>query len=98
MGYLEALQEENARVVFDPISQIVEEGIKLETGEVVELDVIICATGFDVSFCPQFPIIGSNSVDLSERWKDRPTAYLSFSVPKFPNYFGSHYDLWHREL
>lgn len=50
----------------------------------------MCATGFDVSFRPRFPIIGRNGVDLSDLWRDRPTAYMSFSVPEFPNYFGQY--------
>lgn len=85
-------------MVFDPITKIVEKGIELKTGEVIELDIIICATGFDVSFRPHFPIIGRNDIILSEAWKDRPTAYLSFAVPNFPNYFGSYYDSRLREM
>lgn len=98
VGYLEALQEGNARVVFDPITKIVEKGIELKTGEVIELDIIVCATGFDVSFRPHFPIIGRNDINLSEHWKDRPAAYLSFAVPNFPNYFGAYHDSGLREM
>lgn len=67
---------------------MVENGIRLRTGEVVEVDVIVCATGFDVSWKPRFPVIGRGGIDLADQWKDRPLTYLSFAVPNFPNYFG----------
>jgi cation diffusion facilitator CzcD-associated flavoprotein CzcO len=89
VGYLEALSASNSRVVFDPISRVTEKGIQLKTGELIELDVIVCATGFDVSWRPRFPVVGRNGLDLAEHWKDRPLAYLSFSIPAFPNYFGT---------
>lgn len=41
-GYLEALSMDNVRVVTDNIEEIVPQGIKLETGEVVEIDTFIC--------------------------------------------------------
>lgn len=41
-GYLEALSMDNVRVVTDHIQEIVPEGIKLTTGEVIEIDVFIC--------------------------------------------------------
>lgn len=86
-GYLEALTQENVRVVTDQISEIVPEGIKTETGEVIKIDMFICATGFDISFRPRYSVIGRDGVDLGEVWKDKPSAYLSMAVPNFPNHF-----------
>jgi cation diffusion facilitator CzcD-associated flavoprotein CzcO len=86
VGYLEALTQKNVRVVFDSITKVVPQGIELATGEVLELDAIVCATGFNVSWKPRFPIIGRNSIDMREQWSSRPTAYLSLAVPNFPNY------------
>ncbi|KAH7308922.1 putative monooxygenase [Stachybotrys elegans] len=86
VGYLEALTEKNVRVVFDSITKVVPQGIELATGEVIELDAIVCATGFNVSWKPRFPIIGRNNIDMREQWSSRPTAYLSMAVPNFPNY------------
>ena len=86
-GYLESLTKENVRVVTDEISEIVPEGIVLATGEVLKVDALICATGFDLSFCPRFPIIGRNGANLAEQWKDRATAYLSVAPENMPNYF-----------
>jgi cation diffusion facilitator CzcD-associated flavoprotein CzcO len=86
-GYLEALMKPNVTVVTEEISEIVPTGIKLNSGKVVEVDVFICATGFDISFAPRFPLIGRNGTNLAEQWKTRPTAYLSLAAENMPNYF-----------
>ncbi|KAL4798070.1 FAD/NAD(P)-binding domain-containing protein [Aspergillus venezuelensis] len=87
VGYLEALQQPNVRVVLDPIAKIVEEGLETAKGELIKVDAIICATGFDVSFTPRFPIIGPKG-NLQEIWSHQiPETYLSCAVPDFPNYF-----------
>ena len=87
VGYLEALTKDNVRVVRDEIEKIVPEGIVLATGEKIRIDTFICATGFDLSFCPRFPIIGRDGANLAEQWKERPTAYLSMAPENIPNYF-----------
>ena len=94
IGYLEALQAPNTRVVTEPIKKIVAEGIELISGEVVKLDVIACATGFDVSFRPRFPVIGKNGENLQDRWgSEEPKAYMSLAVDGMPNYFSKFYNL-----
>lgn len=84
---MESLGKQNVRVVTDGISEIVPEGIKLSTGEVISIDIFVCATGFDISFRPRYPFKGLNGISLSEQWKDRPKGYLSLAVPNFPNHF-----------
>ncbi|KAI9870993.1 MAG: hypothetical protein M1830_003547, partial [Pleopsidium flavum] len=86
-GYLEALTKPNVRVVTDRIEKVVPEGIMLSTGELLKVDAFICATGFDISFCPRFSMVGRNAVSLAEQWKDKPEAYLSLAAANFPNYF-----------
>ena len=75
------------RVVQDEIEKIVPEGIVLVTGETIKVDIFICATGFDLSYCPRFPIIGQNGTALGDQWKARATAYLSVTPANMPNYF-----------
>ncbi|KAI8396552.1 hypothetical protein FOFC_21100 [Fusarium oxysporum] len=88
VGYLEALTAQNTSVVRDLIDRIVPEGVRLKTGEVVELDVLVCATGFDVSWTPRFPVIGRNGINLQKEWRhSRAAAYMALAVPEFPNYF-----------
>ncbi|KAM5342246.1 hypothetical protein ACJ41O_013212 [Fusarium nematophilum] len=86
-GYLEALTKDNVRVITDGIGRLVPEGVELKSGEVIKLDTLICATGFDLSFCPRFKLIGRNEESIDEKWKELPEAYLSVAVPGFPNYF-----------
>lgn len=85
-GYLEALCEDNVEVVSDSISEITASGVRTVDGKVHEVDAIICATGFDVSWKPAYPTIGRGGLELSEAWKDKPSTYLSITVPDFPNY------------
>lgn len=87
-GYLEALVQPNVTAITGKeISRVESDGLVLETGEKVQVDVIICATGFDLSFRPRFPIIGRNSSNLQDVWKGRATAYLSMTPADMPNYF-----------
>lgn len=85
-GYLEALCSENTEVVSQFIAEITPRGIKTTDGVEHEVDVIVCATGFDVSWRPSYPTIGREGCSLSEQWKDIPRTYLSITVPNFPNY------------
>ncbi|KAK0642619.1 putative sterigmatocystin biosynthesis monooxygenase stcW [Lasiodiplodia hormozganensis] len=85
-GYLEALCEDNVTVVSQSIQAITEKGILTDDGVEHEFDIIVCATGFDVSWRPKYPTIGRGGRSLSEEWKDIPNTYLSISVPHFPNY------------
>ena len=87
-GFLEALIQDNVEMRWDDIERITERGIQTRSGAEIEYDVIVCATGFDTSFKPSFPLVGRNGVSMTEKWtKDRPKAYLGMCVPDFPNYF-----------
>jgi cation diffusion facilitator CzcD-associated flavoprotein CzcO len=75
-GYLESFTRDNVKLTMSPIDYVDEDGIKTKDGKYYELDVIICATGFDVTHRPPFPIIGRNGVELGEKWKDEPESYM----------------------
>ncbi|KAI0130406.1 steroid monooxygenase-like protein [Xylariales sp. AK1849] len=86
-GYLETLTEPNVTAITGKeIARVEPKGLVLETGELIEVDVIICATGFDLSYRPRFPIVGRNGVNLQDAWKERPSAYLSLAAADMPNY------------
>ncbi|GKZ91462.1 hypothetical protein AnigIFM59636_003719 [Aspergillus niger] len=85
-GYLEALCSQNTEVGSESISEITPKGIRTADSVEHEVDVIVCATGFDVSWRPSYPTIGREARSLSEQWKDIPRTYLSITVPNFPNY------------
>jgi cation diffusion facilitator CzcD-associated flavoprotein CzcO len=53
-----------------------------------ELDVLVFATGFRVDrFLRPIRVFGRDGVDLDTQWASHPVAYLSVSVPGFPNLF-----------
>lgn len=62
------------------------EGLKLSDGSVLAVDAIICATGFDTSYKPSFPLVAFDK-DLRDVWKDEPKSYFSIAASGFPNYF-----------
>ncbi len=47
-NYLKSLHRPNVSLKWDGIEEIVDEGIKLKTGEVVPLDIIIFGTGYSL--------------------------------------------------
>jgi len=87
-GYLEALVAPNATVFTDPIGTITPTGFTDHEGKAYDVDVIICATGFDTSWVPRFTFI-AHGVDLRDQWggPEGVTSYLSIGVPGFPNHF-----------
>lgn len=47
-GYLSCLKQPNVSIKWDGIDCFVEDGIKLKTGEVIPLDIIIFGTGYSL--------------------------------------------------
>lgn len=85
-GYLESFLLPNVNFTMSHITSIDETGINTEDGKHYDLDVIVCATGFDVSNIPHYPITGRNGITLAEKWEVEPEGYLSLACPDFPNY------------
>ncbi|KAH6689395.1 phenylacetone monooxygenase [Verticillium dahliae] len=86
-GYLESFLRPNCSVTNSGITRVAENGVHTADGKFYECDVIVCATGFDVSHRPRYPVIGKSKIDLATRWAEEPDSYLSVAVPDFPNYF-----------
>ncbi|KAK7217156.1 hypothetical protein V2G26_005159 [Clonostachys chloroleuca] len=86
-GYLEALTKDNVKLIKNPIVRVTEKGVLTQDGSEWPVDAIACATGFDTSHRPRFPIIGRHGKSLNSLWEERASAYLSHSIPGFPNYF-----------
>ena len=86
-GYLEALVEDNVDFVTDPIESITPEGIVLANGKKVDIDVLVCATGFNVSSPPPFHVEGQHGISLQQRFRPNPETYLAVGVDGFPNFF-----------
>ncbi|KAJ5887739.1 hypothetical protein N7495_007780 [Penicillium taxi] len=86
-GYLEALTHEKVDLISNDIVKVDETGIFTKDGKHRPVDMIVCATGFDTTCTPRFPIKGRNGLLLSERWEKTPETYISVATDEFPNYF-----------
>jgi 4-hydroxyacetophenone monooxygenase len=83
-GWYEALTREDVELVTDPVT-----AINTNTVNGVELDVLVCATGFDVvRFLAPMEVAGRDGLRLHDYWGDEDArAYLGTAVPHFPNLF-----------
>lgn len=86
-GYLESFLLPHVKLTQSHIKSIDATGITTQDGVHYDLDVIVCATGFDVSNIPHYPVTGRGGMTVAEKWKDEPESYLSVACPDFPNYF-----------
>jgi cation diffusion facilitator CzcD-associated flavoprotein CzcO len=86
-GYLQSLRKENVQVVTESVVKFTKGGVVDESGKEHVVDIVICATGFDVSFTPHFEVKGRGGVNIKEAFGAIPKAYLSVTAPKFPNLF-----------
>ena len=99
--YYEVYNQANVRLVdisTNPIDRIVSDGVRLtapsaaqgdDAQEVVELDYLLYATGFDAvtgSF-DRIDFRGSGGRTLRDVWSDGPRTYLGLAVEDFPNFF-----------
>ncbi|KAH8901310.1 FAD/NAD(P)-binding domain-containing protein [Thozetella sp. PMI_491] len=86
-GYLEALIQDNVEFIPTAIDSINETGVKLSDGRQVAIDVLCCATGFDTSLIPPFPVVGKHGCTLAEKFTPYPKTYLTMMVDDLPNFF-----------
>jgi cation diffusion facilitator CzcD-associated flavoprotein CzcO len=86
--FYDAIQHPNASLVTSGIRTVEAGGIRTQDGELHELDVLVVATGFRAdNFIRPTTVLGRGGVDLDDVWADHPVAYLSISIPEFPNFF-----------
>jgi cation diffusion facilitator CzcD-associated flavoprotein CzcO len=86
--FYEAIQQPNAELVTEPIAGVEPEGVRTRDGRLHELDVLVLATGFKAdAFMRPMKVIGKDGRTLAQAWDPRPNAYLSISIPGFPNFF-----------
>ncbi|KAF8643890.1 hypothetical protein AX16_008906 [Volvariella volvacea WC 439] len=87
-GYLEALRRKNVSITWDAIECIEQDGIRLVTGELIQLDVLIYGTGFTMTPV-DMNVRGVNGISVSEYFEAQggATAYLGSLMPGFPNLF-----------
>jgi cation diffusion facilitator CzcD-associated flavoprotein CzcO len=87
-AFYQAITQPQAQLVTSPIERVETAGVRTRDGLLHELDVLVLATGFRVDrFLRPIKVVGRDGVDLDDVWAERPSAYLSLSVPDFPNLF-----------
>ncbi|OCC24704.1 hypothetical protein MB02_04290 [Croceicoccus estronivorus] len=89
-GFYRALTRDNVDLVTGGIARLCPDGIVMEDGRTLDVDVIISATGFEVvKYLLPARYIGREGKDLHEVWDsgDGPRAYRSMMMPGFPNMF-----------
>jgi cation diffusion facilitator CzcD-associated flavoprotein CzcO len=86
--FYDAIQHPNAELVTDAIERVERGGVRTSDGRLRTLDVLVLATGFKAdAFMRPMEIVGRNGTTLEQAWNPRPEAYLSISIPDFPNFF-----------
>jgi len=85
--YYPALAQPNVELVPAGIECVTPQGIRTVDGTDRTLDVLLCATGFDVQHALTLPITGRGGHTLARAWADGPQAHLGLTVAGFPNFF-----------
>ncbi|KAH7126002.1 steroid monooxygenase [Dactylonectria macrodidyma] len=86
-GFLESLCHEKTTVLTKEIRILTQTGFVTDEGEHKEVDVVICATGFDTSFRPLFPVLANGRNVQDDLTSGDTVAYLGLNLPEVPNYF-----------
>ncbi|KAK4910101.1 hypothetical protein LTR66_017457 [Elasticomyces elasticus] len=89
-GYLEALTDSKTTAYPSQLGRITANGFIDPDGKEQQVDLIICATGFDTSYKPRMPIV-VDGVNKNDEWAHNdPVApaptYLSVALDGVPNY------------
>lgn len=87
-GYYTALANAKTTVIDEAITRLEPEGVRTADGSLIELDMIVFATGFTLDFLNTITVVGREGETLADRWRaSGPRAYLGGTVPGFPNLF-----------
>jgi 4-hydroxyacetophenone monooxygenase len=87
-SWLRTLTRDDVELVRTPIDHIEADAVVTTDGQRHPCDVIIWATGFHhTRVLWPIDIVGRHGEHLSQRWGERPAAYLGMTVPDFPNLF-----------
>ena len=88
-GWYRAVARPNVELVTEAISSMDEHGVVTADGDAHPLDVLVCATGFDVvRYLAPTEYVGTGGRRLHDRWaEESPRAYAGLMVPEFPNFF-----------
>lgn len=89
----EAMRERRATIVTDTIDEFTEKGVQVSSGEVLEADVVVTATGFNLSVFGDIPFrLDGEPVDFADRvtWR----GIMISGVPNMAYAFGYFRHSW----
>ncbi|KAG5931937.1 hypothetical protein E4U53_001547, partial [Claviceps sorghi] len=89
-AYLPALHAKNMSLTDERIVEIVPEGVKTESGQVTEADIILLANGFKTNqYMAGIEVVGRSGKTIEEHWSDwgGAEAYHCSALSDFPNFF-----------
>jgi 4-hydroxyacetophenone monooxygenase len=88
-GWFRALARDHVRLITGAVTRVLPDGVVTESGEQLDADVLIWATGFDViNLLAPMRVRGIGGRDLHADWNgDDARAYLGTVVPGYPNLF-----------
>lgn len=81
-GYLEALVQPNVQPVLGHIKTATKDGLMTMDGVEHKMDVLVCATGFNVAFKPGFAVVNGEGKSIREDWGDSVNLYFGVSAPR----------------
>lgn len=82
-GYLEALVQPNVKPILGDIQKATKSGLITMDGVEHEMDILVCATGFNTAFKPAFPVVNGEGKSIHEDWGDGVNLYFGVSAPRF---------------
>jgi cation diffusion facilitator CzcD-associated flavoprotein CzcO len=86
--YFPALTQKNVTLETASVAHVSPHGVVMQDGREHPLDLLVCATGFDVQHAlATVPITGRDGQRLQDCWADGPQAYLGLTTAGFPNLF-----------
>lgn len=88
-GWFAALKHPAVDLVTDAATEVTETGVRTSSGQDIEADVIVFATGFHAQrLLHPLDIRGRGGESIRDVWgDDDPSAYLGLTTPRFPNLF-----------
>ena len=84
--FMTAIQQPNVNLHFTPAETITEDGVVGADGVERKVDAIVCATGFDCTHRPRFPVVGKDGVNLQDKWSEQAEGYFGVTCPDMPNW------------
>jgi cation diffusion facilitator CzcD-associated flavoprotein CzcO len=73
----------NVNPVFGEIKKATKKGLITTNGIEHDIDILVCATGFNVAFKPVFKVINGEGKSIQEDWGDGVNLYFGVSAPRW---------------